>query len=77
MLELFQFLDRHRDQKVEYHEFLRVLEEAKREKKRTDRVKYIRVRTEELRKENQVNGVREERAKVSEEKAMSIKLMSL
>lgn len=70
-------MDRHRDQKVEYHEFLRVLEEAKREKKRTDRVKYIRVRTEELRKENQVNGVREERAKVSEEKAMSIKLMSL
>lgn len=43
--ELFDFLDRRKDGKVEYGEFLKVLAEAKMEQKRIERIKYVRERT--------------------------------
>jgi len=39
-------LDRERDGKVEYLEFLKILEEARAEKKRIDRLRYIKIRTD-------------------------------
>lgn len=46
--ELFGFLDRRRDGKVQYGEFLKVLAEAKSEKQRIERIKFVRERTKEL-----------------------------
>lgn len=40
--ELFDFLDRRKDGKVEYGEFLKVLAEAKSEKQRIERIKYVK-----------------------------------
>ena len=44
LIEFFDFLDRRKDGKIEYSEFLRVLAEAKKEKKRIDRIKFIQKR---------------------------------
>ncbi len=51
--ELFDFLDRRRDGKVEYGEFLKVLAEAKSEKMRIDRINYVKKRTRELKVESE------------------------
>lgn len=53
-----------------------MLEEARQEKKRADRLKYIRARVSELRKENQAEAGGEPEKK-GEERALSIKLLSL
>lgn len=55
---------------------MKVLEEARQEQKRADRLKYIRARVAELRKESQAEGAGEGE-KRGEEKALSIKLLSL
>lgn len=51
--ELFDFLDRRKDGKVEYGEFLKVLAEAKNEKLRIERIKYVKERTKQLKAESQ------------------------
>jgi Ca2+-binding EF-hand superfamily protein len=51
--ELFDFLDRRRDGKVEYGEFLKVLAEAKAEKMRIERINFVKKRTQELKVESQ------------------------
>ena len=53
------------------------MEEARQEKRRVDRMKYIRSRVAELRKESQVDKEAEPGRKATEEKAQSVKLMSL
>lgn len=58
-------MDRQRDGKVEYVEFLKLLEEARSEKRRIDRMRYIKARTEELKKENQLAGKEPEKGKIS------------
>lgn len=52
MNELFKFLDVKYDNKVEYNEFLRKLDEAKKEKKRIQRLDAVKRRAEQLKREN-------------------------
>ncbi len=50
---MFDFLDRKKDGRVEYGEFLQVLTEAKTEQQRIERIKFVKERTKELKAESQ------------------------
>ena len=75
MDELFRFLDSKFDGKVEFGEFLHKLQEAKREKKRVDRMKFVQKRAEELRKENLL--AEGPKTKIGEEEGLKVRLMGL
>lgn len=76
MEELFKFLDSKFDGKVEFGEFLHKLEEAKKEKKRIDRLKFVQKRVEELKKENMLMEG-QKTSKIGEEEGLKVRLMGL
>jgi hypothetical protein len=75
LVDLFNMVDRDGSKWVSYDEFLELIREAHKEKQRIDRIKFVRKRAEEIRKDYGID-IKEE-VRGTEEGAFKMRMLAL